>query len=95
MESIIYLLAGLALGLVFFLVYFIRQRRSGQEELTQLTEKLQLLEQENHSLAKEIELLRQGTLKSSELEMELREKLLQSETEGARISTQNKELEGG
>ena len=93
MESIIYLLAGLALGLVFFLVYFIRQRRSGQEELTQLTEKLQLLEQENHSLAKEIELLRQGTLKSSELEMELREKLLQSETEGARISTQNKELE--
>jgi DNA recombination protein RmuC len=92
-ESIVYLLAGLALGLVFFLVHFIMGRRSGQEELTQLTETLQLQEQENHSLAKEIELLRQGTLKSSELEKELREKLLQSETDGARISTQNKELE--
>ncbi|MGA0903962.1 MAG: hypothetical protein ACO3RY_07660 [Opitutales bacterium] len=89
MESIIYLLAGLALGLVLFLGYFIRQRQAGLKNESTFSERLHHQEQENRSLTKEIELLKQSNLKSTEIENDLREKLLKSETDGARLTAHN------
>ena len=93
MESIVYLLAGLALGLVLFLGYFIRQRQAGLKNESTFSERLHHKEQENRSLAKEIELLKLGNVKSTETENDLRDKLLKSETEGARLTAHNSELE--
>jgi DNA recombination protein RmuC len=92
-ELIIYLLAGLALGLVLFLGFFIRQRQTGLKNESTFSERLHHQEQENRSLAKEIELLKQSNVKSTETENDLRDKLLKSETEGARLTAHNSELE--
>ena len=84
MESIIYGLAGFGVGLIIFCAYFVIQRKNSREEYDQLEAELYKTSKDAHSSAKEVEILKQSSLQSKKLENELREKLLKSETAGAR-----------
>ena len=93
MESIIYGLAGFSVGLTIFCVYFFIQRKSSREEFAQLEAELHKTSKDAHSSAKEVDILKQASLQTEKLENELREKLLKSETAGARQLAQMQELE--
>ena len=93
MESITYGLAGFSVGLTIFCAYFVIQRKSSREEYDRLEAELHKTSKDAHSSAKEVEILKQASLQTEKLENELREKLLKSETAGARQLAQMQELE--
>ena len=93
MESIIYGLAGFSAGLLIFCVYFFIQKKNSREEFDQLEAELHKSSKDAYSLDKEVEILKQASLQTEKLEHELREKLLKSETAGARQLAQMQELE--
>lgn len=92
-EPIIYGLAGLGLGLTVFCAFIIWQKQAGKLAQNQADENLRLKEQELHSLSRELQLLKEQAIRAEKQEDELREKLLKSETEGARQIAEKTELE--
>lgn len=89
----IYGVSGLVVGVLILGIYFLRHKQADKEALDQSIEKLRTKEQEHFSLSRELELLKESVNQKEKLEGELREKLLQSETENARQLALKGELE--
>ncbi|MEK9773151.1 MAG: DNA recombination protein RmuC [Opitutae bacterium] len=93
MEPYIYGMAGLALGLGLFCAYILWQKYTTKVVFEQAQGEFLQKEQEYHRLTRELELLKEREVNADKRECELREKLLQSETEAARQLAHKGELE--
>ena len=87
------ILIGIGIGLVLPAIYIFLQRQQVTRKLESAASKVQIKEQELVSIQKEVTLLKQNCEEAKSLELDLRDKLLRSETEVARHQTQLQELE--
>ena len=93
MDQIVLILIGIGIGLVLPAIYIFLQKQQVTRKLESAASKVQIKEQELVSIQKEVTLLKQNCEEAKSLELDLRDKLLRSETEVARHQTQLQELE--
>lgn len=79
--------------MAFPAIYIFLQKHQVDRKLESAASKVQIKEQELVSIQKEVTLLKQNCEEAKSLELDLRDKLLHSETEVARHQTQLQELE--
>jgi DNA recombination protein RmuC len=92
-DQIVLILIGIGIGLVLPAIYIFLQKQQVTRKLESAASKVQIKEQELVSIQKEVTLLKQNCEEAKSLELDLRDKLLRSETEVARHQTQLQELE--
>ena len=92
MESIIYGLAGMSVGLVGLVVYVVKNKKNDSGEVEELKKKISDLEGSAHALATENRLQKEEIQQGQQLEAELREQLKQADHEKVQKATQNDEL---
>ena len=91
MESLIYGLAGMSVGLVGLVVYVVKNKKNDSDEVEELKKKISDLEGSAHALATENR-LQKKKFNSRKLESELREQLKLADQEKVQKATQNDEL---
>mgnify|MGYP002036857719 CR=1 FL=1 len=92
MESIIYGLAGMSVGLVGLVVYVVKNKKNDSGEVEELKKKIGDLEGSAHALATENRLQKEEIQQAEKLESELREQLKLADHEKVQKATQNDEL---
>ena len=92
MESIIYGLAGMSVGLVGLVVYVVKNKKNDSGEVEELKKKISDLEGSAHALATENRLQKEEIQQAEKLESELREQLKLADHEKVQKATQNDEL---
>jgi DNA recombination protein RmuC len=92
LESIIYGLAGMSVGLVGLVVYAVKNKKNNSGEVEELKKKIGDLEGSAHALATENRLQKEEIQQAEKLESELREQLKLADHEKVQKATQNDEL---
>ena len=92
LESIIYGLAGMSVGLVGLVVYVVKNKKNDSGEVEELKKKISDLEGSAHALATENRLQKEEIQQAEKLESELREQLKLADHEKVQKATQNDEL---
>lgn len=92
-DQVDFILIGMGLGLVLPAIYIIFQKQKTERKLESTAHDLHLKEQAVFSIQQEVALLKQNCEESKSLELDLRNKLLKSETEVARHQTLLQESE--
>ncbi len=92
MESLIYGLAGMSVGLVGLVIYVVKNKNNNSDEVEGLKKKISDLEGSAHALATENRLQKEEIQQAEKLESELREQLKLADHEKVQKATQNDEL---
>ncbi len=92
LESLIYGLAGISVGLVGLVVYVVKNKKNNSGEVEELKKKISDLEGSAHALATENRLQKEEIQQAEKLESELREQLKLADQEKVQKATQNDEL---
>ena len=92
LESIIYGLAGMSVGLVGLVVYVVKNKKNDSGEVEELKKKISDLEGSAHALATENRLQKEEIQQAEKLESELREQLKLADHDKVQKATQNDEL---
>ena len=92
MESLIYGLAGMSVGLVGLVIYVVKNKNNNSDEVEGLKKKISDLEGSAHALATENRLQKEEIQQAEKLESELREQLKLADQEKVQKATQNDEL---
>ena len=92
MESLIYGLAGMSVGLIGLVIYVVKNKNNNSDEVDGLKKKISDLESSAHALATENRLQKEEIQQSEKLESELREQLKVADHEKVQKATQNDEL---
>ena len=92
MESLIYGLAGMSVGLIGLVIYVVKNKNNNSGEVDGLKKKISDLEGSAHALATENRLQKEEIQQAEKLESELREQLKVADHEKVQKATQNDEL---